>query len=99
MSEISFSRWVRNPIVVRCRAAPFALAAVLAALPTGTPAAAGANDPHAAGYARGSYPSARAGRAWHEQVYSEGAPPDHAHPPACPMFHQFRNGRSDLPSV
>ena len=34
MSEISFSRWVRNPIVFRRRAAPFALAAVLAALPT-----------------------------------------------------------------
>src|SRR5258708_4758210 len=98
MSEISFPRWVRNPIVVRRRAAPLALAAVLAALPTGTPAAAGANDPHAAVYAEESYPSARVCRACHEQIFWEWASSNHAYASISPMFHKFEQKISDLAS-
>jgi hypothetical protein len=98
MSEISSSRWVRNPIVFRRRTAPFALAAVLAALSTGTPAAAGAEDPHAAVYAEESYPSARVCRACHEQIYSEWASSNHAYASISPMFHKFEQRISDLAS-
>src|SRR5712691_11597207 len=98
MSELSLSRWLRNPIVRGSRSGALALAAALAALPTGAPEAAAPKDPHAAVYAEESCPSARVCRACHGQIYAEWASSNHAYASISPMFHKFEQRISDLAS-
>lgn len=63
--------------------------------PTAPPGPA-AVDPHADVFAQGPYPSARACRACHEQIYDEWASSSHAYASISPMFHKFEQTITNL---
>src|SRR4051794_25645768 len=64
-----------------------------------TPAAAAQEeDPHAAMYSEGSYPSAKVCKNCHEQIFWEWASSNHAYASISPMFHKFEQRINDLAS-